>query len=101
MDVAWALPAVGDLQANMAFYDAQQPGLGDTFGREVEDAIARIVRYPRAWFDLGGGFRRCQTHKFPYGVYYWIRGGRIEVLAVLDLRRSAAPWQSRLLELGL
>jgi plasmid stabilization system protein ParE len=99
MDVAWALPAVGDLRENTDFYDAQEPGLGDKFGQEVEHAISRIVRYPRAWFDLGGGFRRCQTHKFHCGVYYRIHRGRIEVLAVLDLRRSAETWQKRLREL--
>jgi len=99
MDVAWALPAAGDLRAGMAFYDAQEDGLGDKFGQQVEDAIARIVRYPRAWVPLGGGLRRCQTHRFPYGVYYRIKGERIEVLAILDLRRSAEAWQRRLREL--
>ena len=69
MDVAWALPAVGDLRASITFYDAQEEGLGDKFGQEVEDAIARIVRYPHAWFPLGGGIRRCQTHRFHCGVY--------------------------------
>jgi len=101
MDVAWALPAVGDLQENMAFYDAQEPGLGDKFGQEVGAAIARMVAYPHAWFDLGGGFRRCQTHRFLCGIYYRIHRGRIEVLAVLDLRRGAETWQRRLRELGL
>ncbi|MBM4031599.1 MAG: type II toxin-antitoxin system RelE/ParE family toxin [Planctomycetes bacterium] len=101
MDVAWALPAVGDLRENMAFYDAQELGLGGKFGQEVEAAIARVVRHPHAWFDLGGGFRRCQTHKFLSGICYRIHRGRIEVLAVLDLRRSPETWQTRLLELGL
>jgi hypothetical protein len=32
-------------------------------------------------------------------VYYRIKGERIEVLAILDLRRSAEAWQRRLREL--
>jgi len=101
MDVAWAEPAVSDLREAMGFYDDKEPGLRDRFEQEVEDAIGRIVRYPRAWFDLGGGFRRCQMHSFLYGVYYQVQGERIVIMAVLDLRRSAETWQRRLRELGI
>ena len=85
-----------ELQEATEFYEAAEQGLGAMFLDEVEAALARIEAHPLAWTPLSPRTRRCRTHRFPYGVFYQIRGDEIVVLSVMDLRRDPKRWEEYL-----
>jgi toxin ParE1/3/4 len=78
-----------------AFYEAQQPGLGADFEAEVQAVVDLIAnkpdRYPIAVRDI----REAPVKRFPYCVYYRMRGDRLVVLAVFHQSRDPSEWQGR------
>jgi hypothetical protein len=87
-----------ELDHAVQWYEAQAPGLGQTFLIEVLSAVDRIERFPAAWHPMGEGIRRCRLTRFPYGRIYATDSGDILVLAVAHLHRHPDYWRSRLQE---
>ena len=79
----------------IAYYEAQQPGLGPDFEAEVLAVLDTVAnqpdRYPIAYRDT----REAPVGRFPYCVYYRVRADRLIVLAVFHQSRDPAEWQSR------
>ena len=82
LPLALAPAAEDDIRDAAAWYDAQQPGLGDAFLRSVEASLARIRRLPKAFPVCEGGARSALLRRFPYVVLFRIQEQRIEVVAV-------------------
>ena len=78
-----------------AWYDAQQPGLGDEFARAVDSAIERIGEQPHAYPVIRGEVRRSVLLEFPYAIFYRAHADLIEVIAVFHHRRDPRVWQAR------
>ena len=57
--------AKADVASAIGYYNAQEPGLGADFAREVRKTIERILQYPRAWAAVSKRTRRCQVNRFP------------------------------------
>jgi plasmid stabilization system protein ParE len=70
--------------------------LGHEFATEVAAAFERILQYPNAWAPFSGTTRRCQVHRFPYGVLYHLQSDEIVVMAIMHLARDPQRWQDRL-----
>jgi len=87
--------AEAEFNGAIDYYEARESGLGYDFALEVYSAIQRIIAYPRAWPVLEGDVRRCQTHRFPYGVLYAVEESRIFIVAVMHLRREPDYWKPR------
>jgi len=96
MVVLFLAPAKQDVRDIVTYYNTEEPGLGYEFWDEVLACLRRIQRNPRAWTDIGGGVRRCITHRFPYGILFEIRDGKAIVVAVMHLRRHPQAWRDRL-----
>jgi toxin ParE1/3/4 len=89
-------PAVDDdVEEARLFYESQQVGLGDRFEAVVEAVEAQIAATPLMHQMIYKTVRRSLVPKFPYGVFYRVVGNRVEVIAVYNLRRDPAGWQSR------
>lgn len=54
------------------YYNQQRAGLGYELAAEVAAAFDRIAQYPTAWASFSPSTRRCQVHRFPYGILYHI-----------------------------
>lgn len=66
-----------------AWYDAQQPGLGDAFLDEVELVVASLRADPLLHSIRFADVRCARLHRFrKYGVYYVIRGNEVRLLAI-------------------
>ncbi len=78
------------------YYKAESPGLGDQFLLEALSAFERIRKFPKAWHPYTENTRRCQTHRFPYGIVYQILESEILVVAVAHLHRRPAYWLDRI-----
>lgn len=95
-DFSFLEPAQIEFEEAVNYYNAQRPGLGDDFAREVAVTISRILRYPEAWSKLSRRTRRCRTNRFPYAVVYQVRRDPLLVVAVAHLSRKPSYWRHRL-----
>lgn len=84
-----------DLYEARAFYESRQVGLGDRFLATVRRVQSRVAATPLMHQVIWQTVRRSLVPNFPYGVFYRVVGTRVEVIAVYDLRRDPAGWQSR------
>lgn len=89
-------PARDELEEATQYYEQQKEGLGEEFAREVENALDRIQKHPKAWTPLTDDVRRCRLNRFPYGVVYTVRDDDIIIVAVMHLRRAPGYWADRL-----
>ena len=87
--------AVEDLRDARDWYDEQQQGLGDELGVVINAAIDRIGANANLYPEVIPGVRRCVLSRFPYGVFYRLKGDHVEVLAVFHHRRDPQVWHRR------
>jgi len=76
-----------------AWYDRQRSGLGDEFVAEIEIAIGRAAESPILYPMVFGDIRRTATRRFPYSIFFRVRGEFLVVLAVFHGRRDPQKWQ--------
>ena len=76
-------------------YDEQRAGLGEEFVVEMEQAITRAATAPERYPVVYGDIRRTVARRFPYSVYFRVRGDSMVVLAIFHGRRDPAIWQRR------
>jgi hypothetical protein len=84
-----------ELEAGALWYEHQQPGLGDDFIDEFDDALHRIVAEPERWRTIRGDNRKLNFHRFPYAIVYSVRADAIYIKAVMHLHRRPFYWQHR------
>ena len=89
-------PAARELHSAAHYYEREISGLGHDFVTEVRATIRRIVQWPEAWQSLDEKFRRCRTHRFPYGIIYTIENGEVLIISVMHLHRQPDSWRKNL-----
>lgn len=77
------------------WYERERPGLGQTFLAEVERVLQRVVSNPEAFPEVLEGVRKAVIKRFPYCLYFRVRGEAIVVLAVFHAARNPAVWRTR------
>ena len=82
-----------ELDESVEYYNSEHAGLGDEFLVEVLHALERIKHFPKAWHPFNDITRRCQLHRFPYGIIYQILDTDILVIAVANLHRKSDYWK--------
>jgi toxin ParE1/3/4 len=66
------------------------------FVEELHHGIHRVRESPLQFRQLKQGVRRALLRRFPYAIYFVLRGSEVIVLAVLHQRRRAGEWQRRM-----
>jgi len=87
--------ADAEVVAAANYYEGQQEDLGKRFLANVEDGIARIRINPRLYPLIDRDVRRCPTRTFPFGILFRDIEDRIEIIAVMHLRRKPGYWKER------
>ena len=77
------------------WYERERPGLGQAFLAEVERVLQRVVSNPEAFPEVLEGVRKAVIKRFPYCLYFRVRGEAIVVLAVFHAARNPAVWRTR------
>lgn len=97
MNVRFIFPADLELDEAINYYNYQITGLGNQFYSEVNQAIERIIKFPKAWVKVGSNTRRCLIKKFPYALLYAIyKNADILILAFAHLHRDPQFYKDRL-----
>ena len=79
--------AAADLEAGRRFYESREPGVGGYFIESLLSDLESLVLYAgihRRHF----GLHRMLSKRFPFGIYYDIKGDTACVFAILDMRRD-------------
>lgn len=89
-----------ELDAAIAYYEAQKAGLGLDLLSEVEKIILKIQENP----NLGTphkieGIRRYALQSFPYLIFYTELAEVIWVIAIAHGKRKPNYWQKRNIEI--
>jgi len=85
-----------ELDAAIAYYNAERANLGDELLVEFLDTVERIRTYPNGWAPFHLGTRRCRLRRFPYSVIYLVENERIVIAAFAHLHRKPDYWVGRI-----
>ena len=88
--------AASDISEAYDWYEAQQVGFGSSFLAEIEATLKRIEDGPLRYAIAMGDARRALVRRFPYSVYFRVRGYSIRVIAVIHQHRDPRVAQARL-----
>jgi len=93
--VRFRTEAAADVSLARDWYDAQSPGLGDSFVSSLEEIVDLVTALPEAFPEIAVGLRRALLSRFPYALYYRLDGSVIDVVACLHTRQSPSRWRNR------
>lgn len=79
-----------DLDEAVAWYDAQQMGLGDRFLGEFRDAVGTIARIGHVFRRPDGVYRHIKLERFPYLVFFREDEESFLVILVINAARDPA-----------
>jgi toxin ParE1/3/4 len=83
------LPAVeADVAEAAEWYEARLPGLGRRFVTAVQSVDKLLLSNPLRYSVRFADVRRLNLTEFPYGIFFFLHGEVIVVLAVLHNRRD-------------
>jgi plasmid stabilization system protein ParE len=85
-----------DFDDAIDWYEKQRRGLGSRFSQAVQRELDKIAENPLVRGFVYSEVRCGLVRRFPYGVYYRVKLGRIEIIAILHGRRDPTVWQVRL-----
>jgi plasmid stabilization system protein ParE len=88
--------AQAEIDEAIGYYRSISDVLGDAFRDETQRAISGIVERPNAWKPLARSLRRYRLNRFPYGIVYRVHNDRIEIYALMHLKRKPGYWRDRL-----
>lgn len=84
-----------ELDEAIEYYNLKSPGLGYKFLLEALNTLERIQRFPYAWHPFDKDVRRCQLHRFPYGIIYQKLEDEVLIIAIAHLHRKPDHWKDR------
>jgi plasmid stabilization system protein ParE len=93
--IAFRQAARAELQRAVAWYEEQRCGLGNAFALEIGQILERVADSPLHYPVVSGDVLRAVARRFPFAIYFRLRGNELIVLAVFHGRRDPTVWQQR------
>ena len=84
-----------ELEAAAQWYEQRQPELGETFLRDFEATLQRVIQNPERWRHIWGNNRKLNFSRFPYAIVFSVEPGTIFLKAVMHLHRRPFYWKNR------
>lgn len=69
------------------WYERERDGLGAAFLQRVRSVFARIEAAPAQFPLVTADVRRALLGRFPFGVFFFVDGNTVVVIAVMHLHR--------------
>jgi hypothetical protein len=86
-DIQILLEAGVDLEDGRTFYNKQKQGIGEYFWDCLISDIESLLIYAGI-HTIEHGYFRMVAKRFPYSIYYEVKGKKAYVVAVLPMRRK-------------
>jgi plasmid stabilization system protein ParE len=87
--------AEADIGDAYAWYESQQPGLGQRLLAELSRCMTGIEREPLRFQRVRAEARRALLRRFPYAVFFVLAPEHISIVAAMHMARDPAAWQER------
>lgn len=87
--------AADEVAEAYAWYEDEEPGLGERFLHAVADAAGRAAAEPALYPVVRGDVRRILVGPFPYGLFYRVLREQVVVVACYHLHRDPRGWHGR------
>ena len=87
--------AQAELDEAAQWYDKRGSTLGTELLAEVLKVLGKISDQPDRYPLVSGDAREAPVQRFPYCVYYRVRGARVVVIAIFHTARDPSIWQRR------
>jgi plasmid stabilization system protein ParE len=84
--------AEAEIEHAAEWYQQEAPGLGNTFIRAVQTAVALLGRQPAIYAVAYGRVRRIHLRHFPWSLFYEIDTDQVAVVACLHQHRDPQDW---------
>jgi|ERR1035437_1460175 hypothetical protein len=88
--------AAEDLVEGFHFYEAQEAGLGSHFLTNLYGDIESLRLYGGIHRQAYKDYHRLLSKRFPFAVFYTVRGETVFIRAVVDCRSDPAWIRARL-----
>lgn len=88
--------AEADIEEAAVWYEQQHEGLGNDFLDEVLLSLTTITDNPYLFAEIHRQTRRAMINRFPFGIYYRIKGELVIVVAVMHGSRDPKLWRQRI-----
>ncbi len=95
MNYAFHPEALREYLDGVSYYAEASPRVAEAFVLDVEGAIERILKHPRAWPVLEDDVRHCLLKRFPFAIYYGIDEAGITLYALMHTSRRPGYWRGR------
>jgi hypothetical protein len=95
MRVELRVEAREDLVNGALFYGRQSPGLDEYFIESLHEDLKALERIPGV-HERYRGFYRKLSRRFPFAIYYLVKGDVIDVVGILDCRSDPIFTNARL-----
>lgn len=87
--------ALAEMQDQAIYYEERNPGLGERFLSQVDEAVKLAVSMPGIGSPHRHGTRRVFPKDFPHSVVCQEMADVLIVLAVAPFRRKPGYWRKR------
>ena len=85
----FVLPAAqDDIAAAAAWYDLERSGLGRDFLERIDGLLQQVTKAPYQFPTILPGVRRGLTRRFPYGVYFMVSEGTVNLSGIVLLKAN-------------
>lgn len=91
-DLKFSARALREIGEAREWYESQSPGLGEEFISAMELQLKRLEQAPLLYSEVIPGVRRALLPRFPFGLFYVVRGNLVHILAVLHDARNPNRW---------
>jgi plasmid stabilization system protein ParE len=91
-DLKFSARALREIGEAREWYESQSPGLGEEFIAAMELQLKRLEQAPLLYAEVIPGVRRAFLPRFPFGLFYVVRGNLVQILAVLHDARNPNRW---------
>jgi plasmid stabilization system protein ParE len=95
-EIVVLLGADSDLIKWFGRFEDWRPGLGFDFDRDFRKACDRLSANPLVGPQWRQGFRRLLIRRWNLGIFYEVRGKRVLIHGILDLRQNPDEIEKRL-----
>ena len=87
--------AEADVQEAFEYYESCRAGLGYDLLLCIEASFSLIEKNPNQYKPIHKTVHRALVKRFPYGVFYVIKGNKVSVIGVVHARKNPGHWMSR------
>jgi plasmid stabilization system protein ParE len=95
MRVRLTSAAEAELADALNWYATHAPREAQRFLDELEALTGRLAQNPNRFPRVFDEVRRAGFHRFPYGLFFVVRGEDVQVFACFHASRNPRRWQDR------